>query len=116
MTTTTRASLLKELVNLDSGGVPFLDPCGVPFADGPAGPASYAPLPGLSNQALIATVQRIEPARYVEPLVWAIADGQTILFRVDDATLREMTAALAAGEAPTAIVEPCQIVSRDINP
>ena len=108
MTTTTRTSLLKELVNLD--------PCGVPLVVGPAGAASYAPMPGLSAKTLIARVQRIEPARYVEPLVWAVAEGQTILFRVDDVTLREMATALAAGEEPTAIVEPCQIVSRDISP
>ena len=107
MTTTTRRSLLKELVNLD--------PCGVPLAAAPADAPGHAPVPGLSASALIATVQRIEPGRPVEPLVWAVADGQTILFRVDDLTLHEMDAALAAGEEPTAIVEPCQIISRDIS-
>ena len=104
--TTTQSSILRELVNLD--------PCGVPFTGGPAGTASYAPLPGLPAKTLVATVQRIEPARWVAPLVWAVADGQTILFRADDLTVRELEAALAAGEEPTAIVEPCQIVSLDV--
>ena len=46
--TTTQSSILEELVDLD--------PCGVPFTGGPAGTASYVPLPGLPAKALIATV------------------------------------------------------------
>lgn len=106
MTTTTRSSILREMANLD--------PCGVPLADEPTRPAGDAPLPGLAAKALLVTVQRIEPPRHVEPLVWGVADGQTIVFRVDDSTVREMETALAAGEEPTAIVEPCQIVSLDL--
>jgi hypothetical protein len=106
MTTTTRSSMLKELVNLD--------PCGVPLIEGLVRPARYAPLPGLPATARLATVQRIEPPVLVDRLVWGESDGQAILFRVDDATMCEMEAALAAGEEPTAIVEPCQIVSQDM--
>ena len=102
----TRSSILEELVNLG--------PSGVPLAEALSCPATYAPLLGIPAEAVIATVQRMEPPRPVEPLVWAVAEGRTILFRVDDATFREMQAALAAGERPTAIVEPCQIVSIDL--
>lgn len=106
MTTTTTRSILREMANLDA--------CGSPVTERLAPLAGEGPLPGLSVKALIATVQGIEPPRQIQPLVWGEADGRTILFRVDDATILDIEAALADGEEPTAIVEPCQIVSIDI--
>ena len=106
MTTTTTRSILREMANLDA--------CGGPLAERPAPLAGEGPLPGLPAKAIIATVRRIEPPRHIQPLVWGEADGRTILFRVDDATIRDMEAALRDGEEPTAIVEPCQVVSIDL--
>jgi hypothetical protein len=106
MTTTTRSSILRELVNLD--------PCGAPLTEGPGRTSSDGTLPGLPAEALLATVQLIDPPRRLEPLVWGVAGGRTMVFRADDATIREMQSALAAGDEPTAIVQPCQIVSLDL--
>lgn len=106
MTTTTTRSILREMANLDA--------CGGPLTERPTPLTGEGPLPGLPAKALIATVQRIEPPKHIQPLVWGEADGRTILFRVDDATILDMQAALAEGEEPTAIVEPCQIVSFDL--
>lgn len=106
MTRTATRSILREMANLDA--------CGGPLTERPGRATGEGPLPGLPAKALLATVQRIEPPRRVQPLVWGEADGRTILFRVDDATVLEMQAALAEGAEPTAIVEPCQIVSLDL--
>ena len=109
MTTTTRRALLRDLVNLD--------PCGVPLLETDPGRASRgraASLPGLAPHALLAMVERVDPPRASQPLVWGCAQGRTILFQVDDATCRELQAALDAGEKPSAIVELGQIVALDI--
>lgn len=107
MTTTTRA-LLTELVDLD--------PCGAPEAVPLARPRRRRILPGLAPRSVLASVQHVEPPRTVEPLVWGVVDGRTIVFRVDPTSGSELLAALEAGEEPSAIVEPCQIVAIDTGP
>lgn len=109
MTTTTRRALQRELVNLD--------PCGVPVLEGSSHVAAQgrmSRLPGLAPHAFLAMVQRVEPPRMDPPLVWGCAEGRTILFRVDDATCRELETALDAGEEPSVIVEPDQIIGLDV--
>lgn len=109
MTTTTRRAFQRDPVDLD--------PCGVPIAQVSPGVAARrrtAPLPGLVPHAVLAMVQRVDPPRASQPLVWGCAQGRTVLFQVDDATCRDLQAALDAGEEPSAIIEPDQIVALDI--
>lgn len=93
------------------------DPCGAPClgVGRAAGRDSRPALPGVATGATFVNVQRVQPARIIPPLAWGTADGRTIAFRVDETAGRELQAALAAGESPTAIVEPEQVVAADID-
>ena len=110
-----------------------LDPSGVPLAEAPPGavrpgpneqrPASHErpagsdePPAGLARNAILVQVTRVDPRRMSDALVWGLAGGRTILFQVDEVSGRELQAALDAGEEPSAIAEPSQILALEIEP
>lgn len=93
-----------------------VDPCAVPCVGVgvPAGRQSQIGLPVVGATAKLVVVQRVEPPKILGPLAWGTTDGRAILFRVHETTGRELQAALDAGEEPTAIVAPEQVVALDI--
>ena len=100
---------------------PDLDPSGVPSLDRPISAHRRRRVPrltGLAPGSAIALVQLVDPPRRDRPWIWGLVDGgRTILFQVDEATARDLQAASDAGEEPSVIVEPAQIVATmDVEP
>ena len=108
MTTAIRTSPA-QLLELDPSGIPL--EASTSIEDRP----SRLAVPGLDRAAIVARVQGVEPARRCPGLAWGIADGRALLFEVDDETARDFRATLEAGDEPTAIVEPGQIVGMDLD-
>ena len=108
MTTTTRHPRFTERRTLDPGGVQAVDVARTERS-------RDVPLPGLSPDAVLAFVHRIEPPWPVAPLAWGVADGLTIVFRIDEETAAALREALEAGEEPSAIVEPDQVVAMEVR-
>ena len=108
MTTAVRTSP-SRLLELDPSGIPLDSSMSIP------GHASKLTVPGLDRAAIVARVQDVEPARSGIRLAWGIADGRAVLFEVDDDTARDFRASLEAGDEPTAIVEPGQILGMDLD-
>jgi hypothetical protein len=48
-------------------------------------------------------------------VVWGCVDGRPMLFTVEPASAAEMAHALAAGDHPTAIVEPGQVLLEPLD-
>jgi precorrin isomerase len=94
-----------------------LDPSGVPSLDQAIASASRRKthVAGLSPTALFASVEAVEAESEEAWLVWGLAGGRPILFDVDARSGAEMLRALALEEAPTAIVEPWQVVLIDLG-
>jgi hypothetical protein len=115
MTTTT--GLLRPAVPAEVSELIDVDPFSVPCLGLGAPPLRRSPtaMPGMSSAAKIVKVQRVEPPPIVGPLAWGTTEERTIVFRVDATAGRELQVALDAGEEPTAIVEPEQIVGMDID-
>ncbi len=115
MTTTT--GLLRPVVPAEVSELIDVDPFSVPCVGLGAPPLrpSRTAVPGMSSAAKIVKVQRVEPPHLVGPLAWGTTEERTIVFRVDATAGREIQVALDAGEEPTAIVEPDQIVGMDID-
>jgi hypothetical protein len=115
MTTTTGQS--RPAVPSNATELIDVDPFSVPCMGVGAPPAhqSRAALPGMSSGAETVRVQRVDPPQTVGPLAWGTTGERTIVFRVDARAERELQAALDAGEEPTAIVEPEQVVGMDID-
>ncbi len=98
------------------------DPSGVPCVDVDAGRRSTARhrrpahgLPGLPPTSRIATVMEVVPQEVGDWLVWGCVEGRPLMFTVEAVAAAEMAHALAAGEAPTAIVEPGQVVLEPLD-
>ncbi len=59
---------------------------------------------------MIASVQEVAERREADWLIWGCVDDRPILFDVEAGAAAEMMAAIARGEAATAIIEPWQLV------
>lgn len=94
------------------------DPSGIPCVDSGHGHSrAHAthrrharPLPGLAPKSLMATVEVVAERGQANWLVWGTDGERPVLFAVAAAAAAEMVDSMAAGERPTAIVEPWQVM------
>ncbi|HEY6058502.1 MAG TPA: hypothetical protein VIV06_10745 [Candidatus Limnocylindrales bacterium] len=94
------------------------DPSGIPCADteyveSPVEPISSSTrpaLPGISETSYIASVEEVVPQECGDWLVWGSVGSRPVLFSLDASSATEMMSSVHAGEAPTAIIEPWQLV------
>lgn len=102
----------RPIATFEHAEVDRLDPAGVSCLDHVApGPAA---LPGLPPGAVLVTVERVVDASG-SWAVWGCLEGRPLLFSVDALVGAELMAATEAGERPTAIVEPAQILGQALD-
>ncbi len=101
---------------------PGFDPSGIPCVGAVAGRSASAarrrrshPLPGLPPTIHVASVMEVIPREAGDWLVWGCVDARPMLFAVEPASAAEMAHAVAAGEHPTAIVEPAQVLLEPLD-
>ena len=100
----------------DPSGVPYLDP-------GHARPRATTAhrrhhphaLPGLHPTSVIASVEEVAAQGEGEWLIWGSVGNRPVLFAVQPRVAAEMLESLAAGETPTAIIEPWQLVGERLD-